>query len=148
MRNTIHATDIAPVQRGAVRATNARPALSPLARAVGSIFCPLSLHAANAEASRASAPSFPHPQEAPPVNTLKLSADELAICERLGISPQDFAKAKAETAGDAAAAVRAEQAANAERHRFGGLSAAERAICERTGVQPGDFMAAKRGAFA
>ncbi|WP_449191576.1 hypothetical protein [Thauera sp.] len=148
MRNTIRAADITPVQPGTVRATNANPKPSPLTRAIGSIFCPLMPHAINVEASRASAPSFPHPQEAPPVNTLKLSADELAICERLGISPQDFAKAKTETAGDAAAAVRAEQAANAERHRFGGLTAAERDICERTGVQPGAFMKAKHSTLA
>ena len=148
MRNTIRASDIAPVIPGTSRATNASPQPSPLVRAMGSIFCPLPPQAINVEASRASAPSFPRPQESPPMNTLKLSADELAICERLGISPQDFAKAKAETAGDAAAAVRTEQAANAEPRRYGGLSAAERDICERTGVQPGDFMAAKRGAFA
>lgn len=148
MRNTIRASDIAPAAAGASRATNASPQPSPLARAVGSIFCPLRPQAINVDAPHARAPSFSRPQEAPPMNTLKLSAEELAICERLGISPQAFAKAKAETAGDAAAAVIAGQATNAELRRYGGLSAAERAICERTGVQPGDFMAAKRGAFA
>lgn len=147
MRNTIRASEIAPANPSTSRATNASPRQSPTGRAMASIFCPLSPQAVNVEASRARAPSFPRPQDAPPMNHLNLSADELVLCERAGVIPQDFAQAKAETAGDVAKAARAVQAANAERCRHGGLSAAERDICERTGVQPSDFTAAKRAAF-
>ena len=148
MRNTIRAADITSVQPGTVRATNANPKPASLTRAIGSIFCPLMPHATNAEAPHVGTASLPQSKEHMPMNTPKLTTEELAMCERLGIDPEEFARAKAEIAAEAATETKAEQAANAERYRQGGLTAAERDICERTGVQPGAFMKAKRSALA
>lgn len=153
MRNTIRTIDVAPLQSGLSRATNAATSPTPLARAFGSIFCLLPATASNAERQPVGPASTHSTTENTTMAHPPLTAEELAICERTGISPVDFAKAKAEAAKEAKAAQasNAQSAAQAPGESAGGnpakhlpLTPEELAMCERLGITPEAFAKAKR----